>query len=137
MKKLVADAGLQDKIYVDSAGTHGYHIGNPSDPRSRQAGERRGYVFDHFARKLHPRDFNEFDYILAADEDNMAEIQSVAPRSEHRAKASLILSHCADAECSEVPDPYYGGPMGFEHVLDLLEHACADLLAKIRKEHGL
>lgn len=137
MKKLVANAGLHDKIYIDSAGTHGYHIGNPSDPRSRQAGERRGYVFDHFARKIHSRDFDEFDYILAADEDNLAEIQRIAPHGNRRARVSLILGHCTSAECREVPDPYYGGPRGFEHVLDLLERACADLLQKIRDEHHL
>jgi protein-tyrosine phosphatase len=137
MKKLVSDAGLSDRIYVDSAGTHGYHVGDRSDPRTREAGERRGYVFDHFARKLDRTDFDEFDYILAADEQNLDEIRRITPRGPHRAKVSLLLSHCRSAGCTEVPDPYYGGAHGFERVLDLVEMACADLLAKIRTEHRL
>jgi protein-tyrosine phosphatase len=137
MKKLVTDAGLADKIHVDSAGTHSYHVGHRSDPRSRQAGERRGYVFDHFARKLHRTDFDEFDYILAADEQNLEEIKHITPRGPHRAQVSLLLSHCHRAGCTEVPDPYYGGPQGFERVLDLVEMACADLLDEIRAEHQL
>lgn len=137
MKKLVVESGLADKIFVDSAGTHGYHVGGRSDARSRAAGEKRGYVFDHFARKVEKNDFHEFDYILAADDENMAELLRIEPRGPHRAKLSLLLSHCPAAGCSQVPDPYYGGPGGFEQVLDLLETACNDLLQHIRTDHGL
>lgn len=136
MKQLVRDAELADKIYVESAGTHGYHIGNPPDARSREAGERRGYIFDSFARKVSRSDFEEFDYILAMDEENLAGLRSIAPR-QGRAEVSLLLSHCASADCTEVPDPYYGGSRGFERVLDLVEAACADLLEKIRRDHNL
>jgi protein-tyrosine phosphatase len=137
MKKLVADEGLSEKIYVDSAGTHGYHVGNRSDARSIAAGEQRGYVFDHFARKVHKGDFDEFDYILAADEDNLTELKRIKPRQPHRAKLGLLLSYCPAAGCLEVPDPYYGGPQGFDKVLDLVERACSDLLQRIRTDHNL
>lgn len=130
MRKLIKEQGLDEKISVDSAGTIGYHAGNPSDPRSRQAGERRGYVFDHLARAVTQRDFHTFDYILAMDEENMQDLQRMQP-SGSKAELSLFLSHCRTARCREVPDPYYGGPNGFEDVLDLVEQGCAALLDKV------
>jgi len=135
MRHLVEKHGLQDRILIDSAGTIGYHSGNPSDARTREAGERRGYVFEHRARQVTRSDFSEFDYIVAMDEENLEDLQRLAPRNS-KSKVSLLLEHCTDAGCREVPDPYYGGPQDFENVLDLVEKGCEALLARVRKQHG-
>ena len=136
MRKLIAERGLDDKVFIDSAGTIGYHAGNPSDNRSREAGERRGYVFDHRARQVTPGDFHVFDYILAMDAENLQDLKRIQP-SGSTAELSLFLSHCTTARCREVPDPYYGGQRGFEHVLDLVEQGCEALLERIVREHAL
>lgn len=109
-------------IEVDSAGTGAWHRGNPPDPRSVAAGQRRGYDFSgQTARQVTDADFETFDHILAMDADNLAALQARCPR-EHHHKIDLFLSVLPDAPDS-VPDPYYGGPDGFETVLDLVERA--------------
>ena len=107
---------------IDSAGTGGWHRGNPPDARARAAGERRGYDFTgQAARQVSDADFARFDHILAMDTDNLAELARRCP-AEHAHKLALFLSVLPDGPES-VPDPYYGGPDGFEHVLDLVEAA--------------
>lgn len=114
-------------IEVDSAGTIGYHQGNPPDPRAKEAGENRGYSFKGIrARKVIVDDFDHFDFILAADRDNLADLLAQCP-SHLRHKVKLFLSY-ADADYDEIPDPYYGGDQGFELVLDLVEQASDNLL---------
>lgn len=138
MKQMVRDRGLQDKIRIDSAGTLGYHAGNPSDPRMRAAGTKRGYIFDHLARQVRREDFFEFDYIVAMDRDNLEGLKGFSPVKENgRAEVSLLLEHCVEQGLCEVPDPYYGGPDGFEHVMDLVEAGCEALLARIVERHEL
>lgn len=114
-------------IEVDSAGTIGFHQGNPPDPRAKEAGENRGYSFKGIrARKVMVDDFDHFDFILAADRDNLADLLAQCP-SYLQHKVKLFLSY-ADADYDEIPDPYYGGDQGFELVLDLVEQASDNLL---------
>ncbi|MED5511527.1 MAG: low molecular weight protein-tyrosine-phosphatase [Pseudomonadota bacterium] len=117
-------------VKVDSSGTIGYHQGNPPDPRSKAAAEKRGYSFKGiYSRPVTQADFYEFDLILAADKQNLADLKAQCP--EHlQYKLSLFLSH-GDAGENEIPDPYYGGDQGFEKVLDLIENAADKLLNKI------
>lgn len=117
-------------VEVDSAGTIGYHAGNPPDARSMQAGKQRGYSFKGMrSRKVTIGDFDEFDMVLAADKANLADLLDICP-TEHRHKVSLFLSH-GDSDYDEIPDPYYGGDAGFELVLDLIEDASEVILKKL------
>jgi protein-tyrosine phosphatase len=135
-EKLVADRGLQDQIHVDSAGTMGYHEGNPCDDRMDTTLRKRGYNPTHCARKVRPQDFEKFDYILAMDDANLRDLLRTAPK-ETAGKIRLFLVGCTDAGCTEVPDPYYGGQKGFDHVVDLVETGSKALLERIVIERGL
>ena len=126
-RHFVNEAGLDAQIQIDSAGTHAYHSGEPADRRARAAAERRGMSLDGIqARRVSRSDFEQFDHILAMDEDNLARLQSEAP-AEHAHKVRLFLEFSSSSE-TEVPDPYYGGTAGFERVLDLVEDASRGLL---------
>ncbi|MGY3686430.1 low molecular weight protein-tyrosine-phosphatase [Vibrio coralliilyticus] len=117
-------------VEVDSAGTIGYHQGNPPDPRSKAAGEQRGYSFKGIrSRKVVDSDFEHFDLILAADRDNLADLKAQCP-SQYQEKLRLFLSF-GEAGEEEIPDPYYGGDKGFELVLDLIEEASEKLLRSL------
>jgi protein-tyrosine phosphatase len=123
-------AQLGVDVEVDSAGTIGYHQGNPPDSRSRKAGERRGYSFKGMSsRKVVMQDFTDFDSILAADKANLADLYDICP-AQYQHKLSLFLSH-SDGKFDEIPDPYYGGDNGFELVLDLIEEASEQILSKL------
>ena len=138
MRHLIGQKQLDGVIEIDSAGTIGYHAGNPSDARMREAGTRRGYLFEHRARQVRRQDFLEFDYIVAMDRDNMEDLERYKPSGHNgRAEVSLLLEHCIIDGTCEVPDPYYGGPEGFELVLDLVEKGCAALLESIVDRHEL
>lgn len=117
-------------LIVDSAGTLGYHQGEKPDPRSRAAGESRGYRFDGVkARKVITRDFEHFDLVLAADRDNLRDLTAMCPE-EYQHKLALFLDY-GDGTIVEIPDPYYGGQRGFDHVLDLVEQASDGLLTHL------
>ncbi|GGB38176.1 protein-tyrosine-phosphatase [Oceanisphaera marina] len=117
-------------LEVDSAGTYGGHAGATPDARSRAAGERRGYNFSGIqARQVKVEDFAKFDLVLAADRNNLADLQVLCP-DEYQHKVKLLLSFSDTGE-QEVPDPYYGGDQGFEHVLDLVESACDGILLSL------
>lgn len=123
----VAEAGLVEQIFIDSAGTHAYHVGNPPDRRASAAAQRRGISLVGLrARRVREDDFERFDYIVAMDEDNVAYLKDEAP-VEHHSKLRLFLEFSSGRE-REVPDPYYGGASGFERVLDLVEDASRGLL---------
>lgn len=114
-------------IEVDSAGTIGYHQGNPPDPRSKAAGEARGYSFAGIrSRKVVSRDFDDFDLILAADNANLSDLKSQCP-THLQHKLALFLSY-GSSEYQEIPDPYYGEGDGFELVLDLIEESSEAVL---------
>jgi protein-tyrosine phosphatase len=122
------------EVDTDSAGTAGYHIGSAPDERSQQAARRRGYDMSKLrARVVVPEDFERFDLILAMDRANLSVLRRRAPRERHD-RIRLFLEFAPDLETSEVPDPYYGGPNGFEEVLDLVEDAARALLAHLRRE---
>ncbi|MBT8088973.1 MAG: low molecular weight phosphotyrosine protein phosphatase [Gammaproteobacteria bacterium] len=126
----VVEAGLGDKILVDSAGTHAYHVGDPPDRRAHAAAERRGFsLVDIRARRVSENDFERFDYIIAMDEDNVARLKEQGD-PEHHSKVRLFLEFSSSGQ-REVPDPYYGGAAGFERVLDLVEDASRGLLATL------
>lgn len=132
-RKVVEDAGLADRITIDSAGTHAFHVNEPPDRRAIAAAERRGFLLQGIrARRVAENDFEEFDYILAMDADNLRELQDRAEEVE-TGNISLFLEFARTSAVSEVPDPYYGGPKGFERVLDLIEDASEGLLADLRE----
>lgn len=132
MEKLVADAGLQQRIEVDSAGTHSYHVGEPPDSRSQQYARRRGYELSgQRARQLTTQDFDAFDLVLVMDSANEIAVRRISsPAQQQRMKR--LTDYCQRFSDTEVPDPYYGGERGFEHVLDLVEDACQNLLQSIK-----
>ena len=135
---LLRKAGLEERVRVESAGTGGYHIGALPDRRSSAAARARGLELSSRARQFAPEDWQRFDYVLAMDRENFEALAAGAPSAAARAKLRLFRSFDPEApEGAEVPDPYYGGAEGFEHVLDLCEAASAGLLAELRREHGL
>ena len=133
----VALAGLEQKIFVDSAGTHGYHVGHPPDRRAQSAAAQRGYdIAGLRARQVTGQDFLEFDYILAMDLDNLSCLKQLA-QAQHPGKLGLFMEYASAWEGKEVPDPYYGGAQGFELVLDMAEDAATGLLQHIKKKLGV
>jgi len=134
-RALVRDEGLDHVIETDSAGTHGYHVGDRPDPRSLEAARRRNVdISDQRARKVRPADFEDFDLILAMDRGHMRLLHRMAPPGRAE-RVRLFLEFAPELGLEDVPDPYYGGSDGFETVLDLIEVAAARLLAHIRKSH--
>ena len=120
-------------IEVDSAGTASYHLGQPPDPRTCAAAARRGYQLAALrARAVESADFERFDLILAMDEENLAVLRRRAP-AHARERLRLFLEFAPESATREVPDPYYGGPNGFEEVLDLVEEASRGLLTYLRQ----
>jgi len=127
-------AGLADEVELDSAGTHGYHIGKAPDERARNAAATRGYDLSALrARRVSDFDFARFDRILAMDRDNLEMLRQACP-GEHRHKIRLFLEYARNFAEREVPDPYYGGAAGFEHVLDMVEDAAAGLIESLRQK---
>ena len=132
LESLVADAGLADRITVDSAGTHDYHVGRPPDERAQAHALRRGVNLSaQRARQLTRRDFADFDRVLVMDEANESAARALcAP--DQRPKLRRLTDFCTRHQANEVPDPYYGGDAGFEQVLDLVQDACDGLLLALR-----
>jgi protein-tyrosine phosphatase len=119
-------------VSVDSAGTHDYHVGRPPDPRAQAAARRRGFDMSALrARQIEPADFERFDYVLVMDEQNRRDALAIA-RPLGTARCALLLDFAPELELREVPDPYYGGPAGFEQVLDLVEAAARGLIRELR-----
>ncbi|MEB3166450.1 MAG: low molecular weight protein-tyrosine-phosphatase [Cyanobacteriota bacterium] len=131
--ELLAREGLEQAFRVDSAGTGGWHVGNRADRRMREAAARRGIDLPSRARQLEASDLDTFDHILTMDADNLEAVRRLAAAHAKSSKhVRPLLHHAERAGVSEVPDPYYGGAEGFEHVLDLLEEACRGLLEHLR-----
>lgn len=130
-RRKLADAGLQAWVDVDSAGTHSDTAGSPPDARSQAHAARRGYdLSDLRARQLTNDDFERHDLILAMDWDNLALVQQTCPPA-HQTKVRRLTEFCTLHEHSVVPDPYHGGAMGFDEVLDVVEDACTGLLRHV------
>lgn len=129
-KKLL-DAGLAGRILVDSAGTHGYHVGEPPDRRAQAAARVRGYDLSALrARRIERHDFDRFDLVLAMDYDNRDFLARLCP-SASGSKLKLMMEYARSHTTREVPDPYYGGPDDFARMLDILEDATEGLLQAI------
>jgi protein-tyrosine phosphatase len=132
-RKMIAEAGLESTVQVESAGTHGYHVGEPPDARAQQAAKRRGVeIADLRARQVTQDDFRDFDLILAMDWENLALLQQQCPKA-HKHKLHLLMRFAGEHDAATVPDPYYGGPEGFNTVLDYVEDACQGLIEVVRK----
>ncbi len=131
--RTIAARELADhELTIDSAGTAGYHVGEPPDRRTSEAAARRGYDLSGLrARMVEPEDFERFDLILAMDRQNLRTLERRAP-VQVRERIRLFLDYAPEAGETEVPDPYYGGANGFEHVLDLIEAASRGLCAALR-----
>jgi protein-tyrosine phosphatase len=137
MRKLVREAGLEDRIEIDSAGTGGWHIGASPDERSTAAARARGIALSGAARSVTGADFDDWDLLVAMDRDNERELLYRAPDDEARAKVRLLRSFDPESVARgelEVPDPYYGGDRGFEDVLDIFDAGCRGLLEELRAQ---
>ncbi|NCS66256.1 MAG: phosphotyrosine protein phosphatase [Hydrogenophilales bacterium CG03_land_8_20_14_0_80_62_28] len=130
-RRMVEVAKLSESILIDSAGTHAYHVGSAPDARAQQAALGRGYDLSKLiGRQVSDHDFEQFDYLLAMDRDNLNDLSRRCPdRYQH--KLALFLTYSAQYQGQEVPDPYYGGPGGFDRVLDMVEDGARGLLAEI------
>jgi protein-tyrosine phosphatase len=133
MRALVRQAGLEERIELDSAGTGGWHAGEPPDPRSTAAAARRGIHLDGAARQVRAGDFEDFDLLVAMDRENLRGLLAVAPDDEAAEKVRLLreFAPAAGEPDLDVPDPYYGGERGFDTVLDLVQAACRGLLEEL------
>jgi protein-tyrosine phosphatase len=131
-RALLARDRLEERVYVDSAGTGGWHAGEQPDRRAQAAAKKRGYdLSGQRARQVTLNDFHHFHVIAAMDEDNLNHLHSIAPTS-HRERVRLLLDFAdPPLPTREVPDPYYGGVDGFDHVLDLVEAGCEGLLRHV------
>ena len=132
LRRLAGQSGMLERLTIDSAGTHDYHVGSGPDDRAQEAARRRGYDLSELrARQVSSQDFERFDYILAMDRENLASLKRQCP-PEHQHKLRLYLSFSARFSEQEVPDPYYGGRQCFDLVLDMVEDAAQGLLDEIR-----
>ena len=135
-RALVDAEGLGEAIAADSAGTHGYHVGDAPDNRAQAAAARRGIdLSGQRSRLFGAGDFEIFDYILAMDRMNFRTLSAACPPAGGRGRLSLFLDFAPSLGLDEVPDPYYGADDGFEEVLDIVEAASGGLLAAIREAH--
>ncbi len=137
MRALAEAEGLADHVVIRSAGTGGWHAGNLPDARMRSAARNRGYNLQSRARQVTTDDLRDFDLVLVMDRQNQREIRSFDSGGDNTTKIRLFCEFCTDHDDEEVPDPYYGGEQGFEHVLDLLEDGCRGVLHHIREQRGL
>ena len=137
MRELLRAEGLQGQILLDSAGTGAWHVGNPPDPRATAAARARGILLEGAARQVRAQDFEDFDLLLAMDHRNVRDLHQLAPDAEASARIRLLreFDPACDGEL-DVPDPYHGGPRGFEDVLDLVQAACLGVLAQVRGGGG-
>ncbi|MEJ2509120.1 MAG: low molecular weight phosphotyrosine protein phosphatase [Gammaproteobacteria bacterium] len=134
-RKLLQDEGMAGRIETDSAGTHAYHVGEPPDRRAQETARRRGIdLADLRARRVRRDDFEVFDYVLAMDRDNHDILADLCPTG-YEDRLHLFLDFAPHLNRNEVPDPYYGGPRGFEDVFDMVEAAAHGLLEDIRRRH--
>lgn len=136
-RHLVRERGLEDRFFIDSAGTSGYHRGSPPDRRSAETAQRRGIELTGGSRQLATADLRRFDYVVAMDADNLEGIQALQQRAGGTARVARLREWDPDPDHGNVPDPYYGGPGGFDDVHDIVERGVAGLLEHISREHGL
>lgn len=132
MQHFLQQHPAEHDVHVDSAGTIGYHTGNPADSRMRAAGEKRGYSFHSRSRKITPEDLDTFDLVIAMDRDNLSDILEVDPNPS--AEVKLLSDFLDDSWPLDVPDPYYGGEEGFETVLDMIQASVEPIFLYLTQE---
>ena len=136
-RHILDSEGLSDEFHVDSAGTGGYHVGESPDHRSVRSAATHGVILTGHSRQIQPEDFSRFDYIMAMDQSNLSHLEEY--RAGVGGEAALYLLREFDPEGGpgvEVPDPYYGGPNGFEEVYEMVERSCREFLAHVQEENG-
>jgi protein-tyrosine phosphatase len=134
---LIKERGIADKFFIDSAGTSGWHAGEPADKRMQSHAIKRGYKLTSISRKFDPDfDFDAFDWIIGMDDSNMQALKNTARNTNDLNKLHKMTNFSSNKHYNEVPDPYYGGAEGFEVVLDLLEDASKGLLQDVEKCAG-
>ena len=131
---MVDQAGLSDRIDIDSAGTIDYHTGRGPDPRMSDELASRGYPIDGSARQVTRADLDDFNLVLAMDDDNLADLHYLDRKGTRTATVKPFTSYCTEHDLGEVPDPYYGGRGGFATVADIIEDGCHGLLEQLRKQ---
>ena len=136
LRQFIRQHGLGDKVEVDSAGTHGYHVGEAPDSRTQRAAAARGYDLSQLrARKVARQDLDYFDLILAMDKSNLDNLMRLAD-PEQRKRIRLFMDYARNFDDKEVPDPYYGLGHGFDLVLDMVEDASLGLIDEIKQQYG-
>ena len=130
MRALVAESDLDADVEVESAGTGGWHVGDPPDPRSVAAAADRGVDLEGEARQVSPEDFERFDLLVAMDRSNLDGLLRLAPDEEARAKVRL-LRELGEGIHEDVPDPYYGGKQGFAEVVEIIDRNCRALIGQL------
>lgn len=132
MRSLLVQEGLAGVVEVDSAGTGGWHVGEAPDPRSREVAERNGVSLDgQRARRVTPDDLHRFDLVVAMDRSNLDALRSLADQHGSTARLVLLRDFDPDPGDGEVPDPYYGGPGGFDRVYEMVHRSCTTLMQEL------
>jgi protein-tyrosine phosphatase len=129
----VDDAGLSDHYKIDSAGIIGHHHGSPPDSRMAESLKRQGFRIHGRARQINAEDLLEHDLIITMDETNLADVKSLAPDASLHGKIRPFVSFCRFHKDPRVPDPYYGGQRGFDHVIEMLKDGCKGILESVSK----
>lgn len=132
-RQQTAAQGRSDDFRIDSAGTIGFHEGAPPDPRMSQALERQGFTVEGHSRPINAGDLETFDLIVTMDEANFNDVRLLDPSGAHHGKIRPFMDFCENFDDARVPDPYYGGERGFNHVIELLKDGCQGILAEFRK----
>lgn len=134
-KHKIREKNLEHRVEVDSCGTANYHVGDTPDPRTIKNALKNGVVIDHLGRQLSARDLEAYDFILAMDRSNHANILRLESAQRHSHKVRLMRSFDVNPVWDEVPDPYYGDETAFQHVFDVLSHSIDSFIAYLEKEH--
>lgn len=138
LKQRVKEEGLENKIYVESAGTSGWHIGEPPDPRSMDVAMKNGFRLNSLGRKAIAEDFETFDYIIAMDKSNYTDLQRIGRTAGDDAATLYLMRDFDDiGRGKDVPDPYYGGNDGFDRVYEMLDRSCRNLLIEIKEKYSI
>ncbi|GAA5121648.1 low molecular weight phosphotyrosine protein phosphatase [Luteolibacter yonseiensis] len=133
-RQQVEDAGLSGEFEIDSAGTISHHEGSPPDSRMSETLLRKGYTVSGQARRISAQDLEKFDLIVTMDESNHTDVMGIDHTGAHHGKIRTLVSFCREHDDLRVPDPYYGGQIGFNHVISLLEDGCAGILDSLKSK---